>query len=270
MGMLLSEATQHDLERYFKESWPVLLLYGPQGSGKEQIVELIVTKFAEKASDQLHVGLESKSIGIDEIRAIKQYCKLKPADDTQVQMIIVHNAEKMTEEAQNAALKLLEEPKKHCMFVLVATSLQRLLPTVLSRCQEVQVTNPVLEQYVEYFSSPKIDVEKAYAMSGGRLRFMQETVMGDETKLSEVFKLAKRYYGATVYERLAMHDEILANDLGSFMFALQRITRFLLAKSTPKKVGDLTKSYKLLDKLSSSMTTNVNTKLLLDNLSVHL
>ena len=56
----------------------------------------------------------------------------------QAKVFIVREADRMNEEAQNALLKTLEEPQGATVIVLLVTSLDRLLPTTLSRCQVVR------------------------------------------------------------------------------------------------------------------------------------
>ena len=72
-------------------------------------------------------------IGIDEVRVIKQAAYLAPVDADTRTLVIV--AQRITREAQNALLKILEEPPKTTQFVLVVPSVQNLLPTVQSRLQ---------------------------------------------------------------------------------------------------------------------------------------
>ncbi len=78
-------------------------------------------------------GEKNKSIKIDQIREAKEVCYIKPAVSSR-RVFIIENAEAMTAEAQNALLKILEEPPEGMLFLLLTDSLHRLLPTVRSRC----------------------------------------------------------------------------------------------------------------------------------------
>jgi len=55
--------------------------------------------------------------------------------------IVIKDFENTTEEAQNAFLKALEEPQKNLFYILAATTLDLVLPTILSRCQVVEISN---------------------------------------------------------------------------------------------------------------------------------
>ncbi len=85
------------------------------------------------------VSPEGLSVKIDQIREIKKEMSLKPRRDGGFRVTIIEGAEKMTTEAQNSLLKLLEEPPDRAVFVLVSQNPSGLLPTVRSRCQVVRL-----------------------------------------------------------------------------------------------------------------------------------
>ena len=65
---------------------------------------------------------------------------LKPIK-SQMKLIIVESAEELTAEAQNALLKVLEEPPDHTCIMLQASSSDSLLTTIISRCQIISFTD---------------------------------------------------------------------------------------------------------------------------------
>ncbi|MDI7247754.1 MAG: DNA polymerase III subunit [Bacillota bacterium] len=85
------------------------------------------------------VSPDGLSVKIDQIREMKKEMSLKPRRDVGFRVTIIEGAEKMTVEAQNSFLKLLEEPPDRAVFVLVCQNPSGLLPTVRSRCQMVRV-----------------------------------------------------------------------------------------------------------------------------------
>ena len=95
-------------------------------TAKSQIINL---NFGDK-NNIIEVEGTNGKIKVDQIREINDRVKTKALKD---QFIIVKNAETMNEAAQNAFLKLLEEPKENYHFVLFVNSLSALLETVLSR-----------------------------------------------------------------------------------------------------------------------------------------
>ena len=72
------------------------------------------------------------SISIDQIRDMKKYIFEKPFSNS-YKLVIIENAQTLTVPAQNALLKILEEPPKHAIIVLEATNKEALLATIRSR-----------------------------------------------------------------------------------------------------------------------------------------
>lgn len=84
--------------------------------------------------DIIKITYEKASIGVDIIRdQINGDIAVKPYSSP-YKIYILADADKMTEQAQNALLKTLEEPPEYAVFLLLTDNADRLLPTVLSRC----------------------------------------------------------------------------------------------------------------------------------------
>lgn len=81
-------------------------------------------------------GKEKKEIVVDQIRAMAADACLLP-HEAEGKVYIIDGAEKFNPQAQNAALKLLEEPPKGVTLLLCTANPFRLLPTVRSRCVEI-------------------------------------------------------------------------------------------------------------------------------------
>lgn len=94
------------------------------------------SKFTLKPNpDHLIVGpKKSGSIGIEAIRELKAWAALKPFLSKQ-KIALIKEAQTLTIEAQNAMLKLLEEPPKRTIIILTVNDQKNLLPTIVSRCQ---------------------------------------------------------------------------------------------------------------------------------------
>lgn len=74
------------------------------------------------------------AIKIDQIRAL-QHSAYLTTQRAAYRFIIIEGADRLNTAAGNALLKILEEPAKHTVFILIAKQLSSVLPTVLSRCQ---------------------------------------------------------------------------------------------------------------------------------------
>jgi hypothetical protein len=86
----------------------------------------------------VEVPENKKSIGIAEIKTGIKWLETRPFSHDRKALLIT-GAEKMTTEAQNSLLKTLEEPPAYATIILLAKTLDTLLPTVISRCQRVEV-----------------------------------------------------------------------------------------------------------------------------------
>lgn len=89
--------------------------------------------------DMIHVHLldKKKEISISQIREMEQLTVVRP-NEAKFRMILISDAPKMTVQAQNALLKLLEEPPDHTFFILTAPGLSGLVSTIISRCRQIR------------------------------------------------------------------------------------------------------------------------------------
>ena len=89
--------------------------------------------------DFLVIGVEKgkvSKISIDQIRQIYKRVSFSPI--ARYRIVVIDQAEDMTDEATNSFLKLLEEPPERNIFILNTTEPLNLLPTVVSRCQNIK------------------------------------------------------------------------------------------------------------------------------------
>ena len=91
--------------------------------------------------DVIFIGIpkDKKSIGVEAVRDIKATAYIAP-NDLDVKCYIINDTDSMTVQAQNALLKLFEEPPGGVYFILLCTSPSSLLPTVRSRAPELRTT----------------------------------------------------------------------------------------------------------------------------------
>ena len=100
--------------------------------------------------DIIWVTHEKYSIGVDDIRnQINNDISIKPYS-SEYKIYIVPDAERMTEQAQNALLKTMEEPPQYAILILLTNNIERLLPTIVSRCVTLNL-RPVKKQLIEKY-----------------------------------------------------------------------------------------------------------------------
>ncbi len=121
-----------------------VLITGPYGAGKSFVTDLIRRRFLSaeqisKEEDTLTVDIPGNKtrISLERIQAMREFLSRSPLFGP-YKFAVVHHADFMTTEAQNALLKTLEEPSPSAVIVLVS-SYGRVLPTICSRAQVLRV-----------------------------------------------------------------------------------------------------------------------------------
>ena len=122
---------------------------------------------AKTHPDILCVNLQQgkKIISISQIREMGLTISSKP-NEAKFRMVMILNADLMNTQAQNALLKRLEEPPEKTFFILIATKISFLLPTIISRCRVIRfkpLTDKLIEQYL--INEFKTDKQMAYIAS---------------------------------------------------------------------------------------------------------
>lgn len=98
--------------------------------------------------DVINITHEKASIGVEDIRLqINHDVSVKPYSSP-YKIYIMDDADRMTEQAQNALLKTIEEPPEYAVFLLLTDNVDRLLPTVLSRCIVLNL-KPVSQELIK-------------------------------------------------------------------------------------------------------------------------
>lgn len=122
------------------------LFLGTDGIGKK----LVAVEFAKKIlalenealpeSDFKIIGLDADIIKIDEIRGLIDEVYLKPVV-AKHKVIIIDNADNMNVNAQNALLKVLEEPPFYATIILIVSNREKIIKTIWSRVTEIKFEN---------------------------------------------------------------------------------------------------------------------------------
>ncbi|MEB0134690.1 DNA polymerase III subunit delta' [Actimicrobium sp. CCC2.4] len=119
-------------------------------------------KKAAKASK-----VPSKEIRIDQIRALADLMNLSTHRNGK-RVVLLYPAEALNTISANALLKSLEEPPPDTVFLMVSNSLDRLLPTILSRCRQVALPLPTTPVALAWLEQQQVrDADMWLAEQGG-------------------------------------------------------------------------------------------------------
>jgi DNA polymerase-3 subunit delta' len=178
------------------------------------------------------VKQNTQSIGIEDIKHMQKKIFLKPLK-SKTKAVVIDDAQLLTIEAQNALLKILEEPPEHTLLILSSQTKETLLPTILSRCQLI-----VLEEEAIKLSEKELTELTAF------LENLPVLPIGEKLKKAE--QLAKEKEKAVAWTGkliLVLRESLLENPSAE---TLEQIRKFQ-------------NLYTLLK------TTNVNTRFAIEN-----
>jgi DNA polymerase-3 subunit delta' len=107
------------------------------------------TVLAGSHADVSVVRTEGLSIGVREVRDLVRRSALSPVGP-RWQVVIVEDADRVTEQAFNALLKAIEEPAERTVWMLCTPTVEDVLPTIRSRCRLVSLTTPTAEDVAAF------------------------------------------------------------------------------------------------------------------------
>jgi DNA polymerase-3 subunit delta' len=196
------------------------LSYYEESSGRKRFLYL-----RGEHPDFIVIPPDGESIKIDQIRSLKEFAYVKPAL-SQRKVILIEETHLLTREAGNSLLKVLEEPPEDTHFILTSEKKESILPTILSRTVEVNLS-PLPE-----------DVFEEIVGEDGTL---YEVAEGSVTKAflikekEHIIRMAEEFVRGGLTERLKVASSMDAEDMESKVLFLDLIERELMGEFMGEK-----------------------------------
>lgn len=212
MSLFIHPDSQRVLQAVMEARPHAILLTGPYGVGLSTIGQhyakeaggQVVTVLPEKESK---IDVEKGSITVESIRRLYDLTRtIEPAG----RVIVIDYAERMAPAAQNAFLKLLEEPTEGTRFLILTHQPELMLPTVMSRSQQIDLRPITPEQSKELLDALQV----ADTTKRAQLLFIAEGLPAELTRLVQnedaftaratLVKDARGLVTGSAYERLLL------------------------------------------------------------------
>lgn len=227
--ILLQPSVKKQLQSIVDLSPQAILLHGRSGVGLYTAANELALRTTSKSSIMTIEPDEKGSIKIKTIRELYGQTRTKHSEKL---VIILDDADTMLAPAQNALLKLLEEPPSHVVFILTAHTPQALLPTILSRVQKLEILPISSKQTDKLLDSFDITNDKKRL----QIRFMAEGLPAEINRLVEndeyfvdrtnSIKSAREFIQGSTYKKLTT-SYLIGNDRDKAMSLLQDVAHIV-------------------------------------------
>ncbi len=233
---------------------------------KEALLDLILI---EPETVEKKDVIKVRDIPIEAIREAQQKLSLFPYRG-KYKVLIVKDAHRMNNSAQNALLKLLEEPNQTSMLILVTSEPSKILPTVQSRCEKINFSLTTQIEIAQAFSAESGFANDIPMLAMGRpglAKNMLESAEELELRRQQRQQLEKLRSGS-LNEKMLLAEEFskdVARTLSTFN-AWIWLLRLDGLSNQDQQVRNQT--FQVIEKIQQSMTllksTNANARLLLE------
>jgi DNA polymerase III delta prime subunit len=183
----------------------------------------------------------SSEIRVDAIRALKHEQHMSRLNETPHVWILI-DGHHLTNQAANALLKTLEEPQNNQFFIILAPSLQSVLPTIASRCQRLLFPDTIVPEDKTLEIQAELFFEKI-----------------NQADLHERFR---------IIEQITKNKETIFSQLAGLQAAIMKMIQSSFQSGLPlaKNRKQMTAIIAALEKAQTDLKAHINTQLVLEHL----
>lgn len=211
--LVLHPTTAKQLALAVNNTIHAYLLVGPDGLGKTTVankfaVELIGAKADSGNAERwiYQIGpVDGKKISIAQVKQMAKFANQSKSSTVRVKAIIIDQANNMSTEAANSLLLLLEDPPPNTVFILIASSLDSLATTIVSRLQIIRFYEPNSMQMAEFAELHNIDSNMVQII-GNLPAQLIATKNDDQRQLDN--EIVLRFMDGDLVSRLMLSSEL--------------------------------------------------------------
>ncbi len=218
-GLVLHETARQRLQTFVDAPSHAVLLTGAAGTGKSMLASRLAAALLAVSNQKVlaHpyfqiVEADKGTIKIEQIRSLIEFFRLKVPGHQAVQRVaMVQDADTMGHEAQNALLKLLEEPPAGSVVILTSSKPQTLLATIRSRTTILPLPTPdnaQLQAYFEQAGHAPAEVKQALLRSDGNIAEAARFLEAASTETSDSLEMVKKALSGSSYDRMLLVDPL--------------------------------------------------------------
>lgn len=282
--LVIHHATQQALDTYKSQPTHAILLEGSMGLGKTHIAKDLASALLGVPEDKIGthpyvqtLTLEKQVISIEQVRSLHAFYSRKvPGTGRVKRVVIIPDSECMTIPAQNALLKLLEEPPSDTVCILTSSASYKLLPTILSRVQKIAVHTPKRTDVLAHYAGKHSEetVTQAMFLAGDSISRLDALLSGTDES-GNFIPLVKQVLAATAYERLILLKDVAKDKKNAIQFVdtLAEVIAVSLESGAAKRASTVRRWQQANEacyQSSDALRHNGNTMLVMTELALYL
>lgn len=265
--IVLHDSAKLNLEALASQPPQGILLVGPEGIGKMTVATRLANHLVDHPTSIRVISPDDR--GTIAIETIRELYKATRAKQEGHQVIIIERADRMSLEAENAFLKLLEEPRAGLTFMLTTLQLESLLPTILSRIQHLTFA-PLPDDAIRRLVMSKqpgiaqSDLSQLVFLAQGRPGVAMQLLEGDALpKQRDRMQIVKQLLASKPHERLILAGKMSSSrdDCLETLSAMARVVEVQLSSAAnPTQASHWTKLAEAIEDAQQAISHNGNVK----------